>query len=80
MCASNAADISRIWDYSTSFSSNAASPNKAVMDQASIWTLGAIGLAVSLPMVTPFQWSQFMGRGLEPMGRAGQAFSFRPTL
>jgi hypothetical protein len=26
------------------------------------------------------QWSQFMGRGLEPMGRAGQAFSFRPTL
>jgi hypothetical protein len=29
---------------------------------------------------TPMQWSQFMGRGLEPMGRAGQAFSFRPTL
>jgi hypothetical protein len=26
------------------------------------------------------QWSQFMDRGLEPMGRAEQAFSFRPTL
>jgi hypothetical protein len=26
----------------------------------------------------PNQWSQLLGRGLEPMGRAGQAFSSGP--